>query len=134
MGQGQVGGATAMALLGFNRGIDGGRVGAHGVLPAANDHLRGIDAAVAQGGGVTALALRMGRLGQGVLPAQVIPIVHIEGQGDKVIARRQFAQQAVRRRAGVAALRGIQFHHHLVARPGLGARDRGEGQQTNTGK
>ena len=67
-----------------------------------------------QGGGVMALTLCMRRLGQGVFPAQVIPIIHIESQRDKIITGGQFAQKAVRRRTGVAALGGVKLHHHLA--------------------
>tara|TARA_B100000959_G_scaffold211684_1_gene222516 strand:- start:9 stop:476 length:468 start_codon:yes stop_codon:yes gene_type:complete len=58
MGQPQAGRAITVAPFGFDCCFHGGCVRAHGVLPAAYDHLRGIDAAVAQCGGVVALAVR----------------------------------------------------------------------------
>ena len=80
-------------------------------LRAVDDHLRGVDLPVAAGLGIGLLARREGRMGQRVLPAEIIPVIHREGQGDDVGLAREIGQNRIGRRAGGAALAGEQLDH-----------------------
>ena len=55
------------------------------------------------------LPLGKGGVGIGVLPADVVPIVDVEGEGDDFRPLRQLAQEGVGRRARAAALGGEEL-------------------------
>ena len=84
-------------------------VGADRVGAAVDDDLRGVDHFQAERPAIVALALGRRRTGEGVLPADVVPIVDVEGERDHVLAPRQLAEIGIRRRAGAATLRGVEL-------------------------
>jgi hypothetical protein len=63
-------------------------------------------------------------MGQCVLPAQIIPVIHRQGQHDQRGVFRQFCHQFVRWRTGRATLAGEQFDYRtgLLLRSRLGLR------------
>jgi hypothetical protein len=104
-------------LVGFggDRRLDGALVGAHDMLAAVDHRLRRVDVAVAARHGVVALALGIVVAGQRVLPAQPVPDVDVERQGEDVVARGVLGQQRIGRRAGRTALAGEQLDDGLRA-------------------
>jgi hypothetical protein len=91
--------------------LDLGPVRAHDIGAPVDHHLRRVDGAQAQRARIAALAPGEVGAGEGVLPADVVPVVDMEGKGDHVPALRQLAKERVGRRAGAAALRGEQLDH-----------------------
>jgi hypothetical protein len=91
-----------------------------------DDHLRGVNGPQIQRAGIAALAPGEIGMGEGVLPADIVPVVDVEGERDHVLAPRQLAEEGVGGRAGAAALRGEKLHHHRGAR--LAGRDGGAGE------
>lgn len=80
------------------------------VFAAIDDNFRGIHRATAAIGRRRVLARRVARVGIAVLPAEVIPVVDVEGEHQTRIAFRKIRQPAVRRRARAAALAGVELH------------------------
>ena len=91
----------------------------HALAPAVDHQLRGVDGAQAQRPPVVALPLGPAGRGEGVRPADVVPVVDVEGEGDDppAVGRLlgQSRQQAIRRRTARAPLRGEQLDHHRSA-------------------
>jgi hypothetical protein len=88
------------------------RLGADQVVLAANDHLRRVDRAFSRGAGIGALTFGERGVGEFVLPADVVPVIHMQSQRDHVVALCDLAQNAVGGRAGRTSLRGEQLDHH----------------------
>ena len=87
-----------------------------GLVGAAVDHhLRRVDVALLEGAGVDALPLGALLAGEAVLPADVVPVIDVEGQGDDVRPRCQLAEIQIGRRAGAAALRGEELDRPWTA-------------------
>ncbi len=87
-----------------------GVVAFHPILPA-DDHLRGIDHAAADSLGIGLLPLCVLRVCKGIFPADVVPVIHMQGQGDHIRAFGQFGHEFIGGRAGRAALRGEKLDH-----------------------
>jgi hypothetical protein len=77
---------------------------AHGIALAVNDDLRGIDLTRAHGLRIGLLAQRVLAVGQRVLPPDIVPVVDVERDGDKILALLQVGPDLVGGRAGRAAL------------------------------
>ena len=93
------------------------RMAADYMVFASNNHLRRIDRPLSCGASVVALAVGVLRIGKIILPPDIVPIVHMQRQGDHVVPIGQFPRQKrVRRRAARAALRGIKLYHYRAAR------------------
>ena len=80
-----------------------------GLGQAMDHHLRRVDERPGEVARIGPLPLGVGRIGKGILPADVIPVIHMERQGDDVAALGQLAKQRIGRRAGRAPLRRIEF-------------------------
>ncbi len=78
-------------------------------LGAVDDHLRGIDLPVAARLRVGLLARREGRMGERVLPPEIIPVIDRERQRDDVGLAREIGQDRIGGRTRGAALTGEQF-------------------------
>ena len=85
------------------------------IVRATDHHLRRVDP-------VEALRLRVAFLpgsecgrGETVFPADVIPVIHMKRERDDRVMRAELGQKRIGGRAGGAALRGEQLHHHRVA-------------------
>ena len=70
----------------------------------------------------------MGRIGERVAPAEIVPVVDGEGEGQDVAPLRHFRDVAVGRRAGGAALAGEELDDHRRA-----LRRRPDGQEGSGG-
>src|ERR1700733_7334057 len=106
-----------------------GRVVADELIGAVDDHLRGIDF-----GAETCAVFRLpvgvlvGR--ETVVPAEVVPVVHMLAQDDDFstsdgLILVEFCQEGIGRRAARTPLRGEQLHQNGIAtcRAGLGCAD-----------
>ncbi len=105
-------------------GLGAGRLGG-----AVDDDLGRIDVAQAEVAVEGALPVGELGLGESVLPAQIVPVVHRPGQDHQAGAVRQAGHERVRLAAGRAALGGEQLDHHgrLGWRmSGLGCERRGQ--------
>ena len=103
-----------------------------GLVDAAVDHhLRRVDVALLQGAGVDALPLGGLLAGEAVLPADVVPVVDVEGQRDDVGPPRQLAEL---RSAGGQELQPCEVKSSIAQGPpcrlGRGA---AAGQQARAG-
>jgi hypothetical protein len=78
---------------------------------AAHDHLRRVDGVAAAGLGIGFLATGEFRVGELVGPADVVPVIDMQRQGDHAGFGGQFAQIFIGGRAGRAALRVVKLHH-----------------------
>jgi hypothetical protein len=97
---------------------------------AVDYYLGGVDLPVAANLGVGALARRVGRAGERILPAEIIPIVDGHAHRHDAGILDQFAEQLVGRRARRAALAGEQLHHCAGFRHGSRRRSQaGRGSQ-----
>ncbi len=67
---------------------------------SVNDHLGRVDAIVAAFAGIVSLPLGVGGRGEGVTPADVIPVVDVERQADDILLADQLAHEGVGSRAG----------------------------------
>ena len=108
-----------------------------------DDHLRSVDAAVREGGGVGFLAASEVGRGERIAPAEVIPIVNVLFESDDFgsvdgLLLGQLFEERIGRRATGAAFGGEEFDEdgstgrgirrfRLVAR-GCGAADEGKGE------
>ena len=81
------------------------------VLPL-DDHLGGEDRPAAGGLGIGLLARGVARPGERVPPAEIVPVVDVEREGDHVVAPGEIGEERVRRRTGGAALAGVELEHH----------------------
>ena len=74
------------------------------MILATDDHLGRVDRAFTLGAGIGALSLGVLGAGEIVLPPKIVPVVHVQGQRDDIIAIGKLAQDSVGRRAGRTAL------------------------------
>ena len=85
-----------------------------------------------------ALAVREALLGIGILPADVIPVVHVQRKGHHPLCgeapARQALQPAVGRWATVAALGGVELDQGRGVGPGAGLALRSLGGSHESGK
>jgi hypothetical protein len=79
--------------------INLGALTSHHLFAAVDDHLRREHVHVAARLGIVILALREVGAGEGILPAEIVPVVDVEGQGQHARPAAQFAEQPVGRRA-----------------------------------
>ena len=104
-------GGRALAADARHRGLERARAPVAKVA-AAEHHLRRIDVARARSRLDVALALRAAGRGERILPADVIPVVHVEGKRHDATGRglqREARKPAIRGRAARAAFRGVQL-------------------------
>src|SRR6056297_1214126 len=88
------------------------------IVLTVDDHLRRVDHLPAAGARIGLLPRGEGPLGKDILPPDVVPVVHVQGQRDHVVPFTQLRQDFIRRRTGGTALRGEQLDHHgIVLRP-----------------
>ena len=81
-------------------------------LLALHHHLRREDRPAARRLGIGALPRGVPRPAEGVLPAEIVPVVDVQRQRDHPVEPGELGQQRIRRRAGRAALAGEEFEHH----------------------
>ncbi len=72
---------------------------AHNIGGPVDDHLWRVNRPPSRLHRIATLAIGIGRVRKLVLPADVIPIIHVQGQRDHVVPLGQFMHQLVRRRA-----------------------------------
>src|SRR3546814_15477317 len=96
-------------------------IGADDVAAAVDHHLRRVDVAQAELGNIVALALGVLCGGEGILPADVVPVVDVERQRQHARLVGQLSEQRIGRRTGAAALRGEQLDHYWASLAGFGA-------------
>jgi hypothetical protein len=80
-------------------------VATHDVGAAVDHHLRRVHRGAAELPRILTLALRRRRQLEAIAPAELVPVIDMEGQGQHVGTARQFPELRVRRRTGTAALR-----------------------------
>ena len=95
-----------------------------------HDQLRRINAAPPADSGIAALTLGMGRIAKGILPADVIPVIHMQRERDDILPFSQFGEHCIGIGARGTALRGKEFDHHRLLLLSL----QGLGQQRKCGK
>ncbi len=98
-----------------DRRLDIGEAAADGMHHAVDDHLGRVDLPVAALGRISALALGEGVAGEGVAPAEIVPVVDRQAERDDVPALRQLAQNLVGRRTARATLAGEQLDNGGVS-------------------
>ena len=106
------------------------RFGAHNVGLTLHDKLGRVHTAPPAHGGIAALSLGMGRVAKGVFPTDIIPVIHVQRQGDNVLPIGQFGEHFIGGGTRGTALRGKEFDHHRLILLGL---QRG-GQQRKRGE
>jgi hypothetical protein len=106
----------------LDQGLDRLGLGARGLLAAGDHHLRGGHVTQRELLGVGALARREGRLGEGVGPAQIVPVVDRIGQGQNALVVGHVGDDLVGLAAGRATLSGEKLDDHRRFR---GERGRG---------
>jgi len=104
---------SAVALRLHDHVFDRSPVAAKDVHAAVDDDLRRINLAVAAHVGIGALPRRMRRIGERILPAEIIPVIDRQAERDDAGFDRKLAQQLVRRGTGRAALAGEQFQKRM---------------------
>ena len=87
-------------------------VGARAMQAAGVDDLRRVWSAIVERAVVALLPFGELRLGEGVVPAEIVPDAHGVCKGNDVRALSQKHDVLVGRRAVAAALAGEEFHHH----------------------
>src|SRR3546814_9528433 len=87
--------------------------GADDVAAAVDHHLRRVDVAQAELGNIVALALGVLCGGEGILPADVVPVVDVERQRQHARLVGQLSEQRIGRRTGAAALRSEEHTSEL---------------------
>jgi hypothetical protein len=101
------------------------RIAADELSTAVDDHLRSIDAAVGESGGVVLLATgEIGR-GEGVGPAEVVPVVDVFFESDDFgaingLVFRQFFEEGIGGRATRAPFGGEEFDDNGLPGSGIG--------------
>ena len=86
---------------------------------------------------VLALALGRGRRRKRIFPADIVPVIDMEGERQHVAPHRKLAEKRIGRRTGAAALRGEEFDHdrilvgHQFHRAGRRNRGRDECEDSN---
>src|SRR3546814_10900912 len=76
---------------------------------------------LAELGNMVALALGVLCGGEGILPAELGPVVDVERQRQHARLVGQLSEQRIGRRTGAAALRGEQLDHYWASLAGFGA-------------
>jgi hypothetical protein len=100
----------ARFLIGLrDRVIEGSTIAAEHMRDAVDHDLRRIDLPVAAHMGIGALARRMRRIGERVLPAEIIPIVDRHAERDERRIGGEFADKLIGGGTGRAALAGEEF-------------------------
>ena len=109
-----------------------------GIVPdqpvlALHDHLRRVDRPAAHRLGIGLLPLGVLGFAEGILPAEIIPVVDREAHDDHRRIARVFAHQLVGRRTRRTALAGEQFDHaaRLGRRLRTGDQEQGADQATD---
>ncbi len=92
---------------------------------SVDDHLRRVDAVDIETRSVHTLAIRQRRRRESILPAELIPVVHVQAERNDLYAgdrlrRRQLLQQDVRGRAAFAAFGREQLDDDRRRRRGRG--------------
>ncbi len=109
-------------------------VAAHHVGEPVDDGLRGVDLSVTARVGIGLLPGGEVRRGERVLPADVVPVVHGQGERDDAGTMGETRQHRVRWRAGRATLAREEFDHARRFAGDGGARDEREtGRQGESG-
>ena len=126
--------------LGRQIGMTADRIGhlhrahPHDPVYPTDHHLRRVDKRGARGMGVAVLARGEGRLGKGVGPADIVPVIDMQRQRDHVLAGRQFPDHRIGGRTGRTTLRGEKLHHHRPALRGTGPGHQGKTQAGGQGR
>ena len=87
------------------------------ILPA-DYHLRRIDRPIARRGRIGPLPVGVLRAREAILPADVIPVIDMQREGQNIIPRRKLAQKRIRRRAARTPLGREKLDHHDPIREG----------------
>ncbi len=105
---------------------------AHQPVVPLDHHLRRVEPPAVRRLGIGFLPRGEGWAGEGILPAQIIPVIDVQRERDHPRLLGELAQQRIGGRAGRAALAGEKLDHHRrglgADRPAAGRATRGQGR------